>query len=120
MIGLHTAVDEGHTRRMDVVASVVFVLGPVAVFLLLLLKAIRKLQPRRAVELPPWQPQTGEPPSGRGLAGDREPRRPLAPTHSGAIALALPAEDEETDDPTPLRRTGPPSSASHDRQRRAG
>jgi hypothetical protein len=79
---------------VEVVAIGIVGVAPIALVLLYLVKAIRKLQPR-PIELPPWQSQ--EPPGG-DPSGDREPRRPLMPAHSGAVALPEPsdAEDELT------------------------
>ncbi len=84
----------------------VLVFGPLVATLLILLKAIRKLMPGAALPFRPFE--VDQPPNGGDLAGDREPRRPLTPTRSGAVALALPNEEDEpgTDFGLPRRAPG--------------
>jgi hypothetical protein len=77
---------------VEVVAIGVVGVLPIALVLLFLVKTIRRMQ-TRPVELPPWQSQMEEPPGG-DPSGDREPRRPLLPARSGAVAMSEPSEEE--------------------------
>ena len=84
---------------MEAVGVALIVFGPLAAVLLLLIKAIRKLRPRPVV-IRRW----GGPARGGGLVGDREPRRPLTPSASGAACLPLPVADDVRDEPeSPVR-----------------
>ena len=88
------------------VAIAIVVFGPLLTFLVLLFKAIRKLMPQQSVDGQSWKPRGFEqPPSGGDLAGDREPRRPLTPSGSAAVGLALPAGEAWEEDHAPVRRT---------------
>ena len=73
---------------MELVAAVI-VLGPVVLLMALLFVRIRQQWPRR-----PVAPFDEGPRQGGDGAGDREPRRPLAPASAGSVALPLPPEEE--------------------------
>lgn len=84
---------------MEAVGVALIVFGPPVAVLVLLVKAIRKLRPR-PVDIRRW----GGPARGGGPAGDREPRRPLTPTASGAARLPLPVADDAEEQPaSPVR-----------------
>ena len=84
---------------MEAVGVALIVFGPIAGFLLLLAGAIRKLRPK-----PVGYRRWDGPARGGGPAGDREPRRPLTPTASGAMRLPLPVDDEGPFEPAePVR-----------------
>ena len=102
---------------VEAVGVAVVVFAPVIATLLLILKATRKLMPRR--ELPPWRPQVDDPPRPDQSSGDREPRRPLTPSRSGAVSLPLPIEDDNEVHEVAVRRVEPKRAAGGD-QRLAG
>lgn len=98
---------------MEAVAIAVVVFGPVVATLLLLVKATRRLMPH-AEELPPGRYEIDGPPRGADPAGDRQPRRPLMPSRSGAVGLVLPSEGEEGEfDPLPSGRAPPVSEGTN-------
>jgi len=91
---------------VESVAIAVIVFGPLLAFLVLLLKATRRLMPKQPVQVPGWKSRGEEqPPSGGDPPGDREPRRPLTPTGAGATSLALPAGEDWEEDQVPVRPT---------------
>lgn len=79
--------------RVGTVAIAVVVFGIPLALLMLLLKAVRKLMPAERIEVPSWDFRDDGPTDDGGFASDREPRRPLMPIGSGAIALALPLRE---------------------------
>lgn len=87
---------------MEAVGVGLLVFGPIVAILFLLATAIRKLRPRTVVG-----PRGQEPPRGRDASGDREPRRPLAPTLSGAVGLPVPVDDRAVDERAVPRRIEP-------------
>jgi hypothetical protein len=90
------------------VALVVF--GPFVAIMVLLVIATRKAMPARR-SLPPWQaPRPGH------ASGDREPRRPLIPSRSGAASLPLPVDDGNEPHDDPVRRIEPPPSGAPGRR----
>ncbi len=106
---------------VEAVAIAVLVFGPLLAFLVLLFKAIRKLMPQRPIEAPAWKLRgTEQPPRGGDPAGDREPRRPLIPSGSAAVSLALPADDAWDEEQAAVRPTGPRHSGSDPGHRLAG
>ena len=106
---------------MEAVAIAVLVFGPLLAFLVLLFKAIRKLMPQRPIEAPAWKPRgTEQPPIGGDPAGDRKPRRPLKPSGSAAVSLALPADDAWEEDQAAVRPTDPRHGGSEPGHRLAG
>ena len=106
---------------VEAVAIAVVVFGPLLAFLVLLFKTIRKLMPQQSGEAPSWKPRGSEqPPSGGDLAGDREPRRPLIPSGSAAVNLALPAGEVWEEDQAPVRRTDPRHGSGDPDHRLAG
>ena len=100
---------------METVGVVLLVFGPLVAILVLLATAIRRLQPRPFVG-PRWQ----APPRFRDGAGDREPRRPLAPTLLGAVALPVPVDDRPCDEQKVPLRIEPGTRYREPGQRRAG
>ena len=108
------------TEAVEAVAVAAIVFGPVVGILLLLVKAIRRLLPR-VDPSPPWgRSGVDGPPRGPDPAGDREPRRPLTPSRSGAVALAPPPEDAGDCDVPPVRRTVGPAGPAEPGHRLAG
>ena len=107
---------------VEAVAIAVLVFGPLLAFLVLLFKAIRKLMPQRPIEAPAWKPRgTEQPPRGGDPAGNREPRRPLIPSGSATVSLALPADDVARDeDQRAVRPTDPRHGGSDPGHRLAG
>ena len=106
---------------VEAVAIAVLIFGPLLAFLGLLFKAIRKLMPQRPIEAPAWKPRrTEQPPRGGDPAGDREPRRPLIPSGSAAVSLALPADDAWDEDQAVVRPTDPRDGGSDPGHRLAG
>ncbi len=104
---------------VDAIAVAVVVFGPLVGIAWLLLKSIRKLMPR-PIEAPLWRRRIDEPRGGGDPAGDREPRRPLVPSWSGGIALALPADDATEADQPPARRLDRPPEPGDPGGRLAG
>lgn len=103
---------------MEAVGIAVVVFGPLVTTLWLLLKAIRKLMPQQSAA-PTWG-QFGDPPRPAETAGDREPRRPLTPSRSGAVSVALPvAHDDETPE-VEVRHIASPSQSGGGDERLAG
>ena len=89
---------------MGTVAIAVVVFAIPLVVLLLLFKTVRKLMPPQRLEVPFREFRDEEPPDDGDVTGDREPRRPLTPTGSVAVALALQMrEPSDVQAPIPLR-----------------
>jgi hypothetical protein len=68
-------------------------IGPIAVFLVLLVLATRKLWRPARTPFVGDGPTQGRGP--RGLGGTREPRRPLVPSASGAASLPIPEAEPD-------------------------
>lgn len=119
---LPTTLDSTHgedeTGRVEGVGIAVVVFGPLLVFILLIFKATRKLMPRREAR-PPWRGQDDEPKRPGETSGDREPRRPLTPSLSGAIALAPPTTHDDEPREVAIHRIESQSDGGGD-QRLAG
>ncbi len=114
----------GEASRLGVVEAVaiaVLVFGPLLAFLVLLFKAIRKLMPQQPIDSRAWKPRgTEQPPTGGDPAGDREPRRPLIPSGSAAVTLALPSGDAWDEGEGPVLPTDPRHGGNDPGHRLAG
>lgn len=115
---LDTVLNEDETGYMEAVGIAVVVFGPLVAFLLLIIKATRNLMPQRQA-LPPFRSQDDAPPGPGDLSSDREPRRPLMPSRSGAVAVAPPVRDDDEPHEVAIRQVESPSDAASD-QRLAG
>jgi hypothetical protein len=100
-------------------AIAVVVFGVPLAFLLLLLKAAWKLMPHERLEVPSWDFRDNGPPDDGDFASDREPRRPVIPTGSRALALALPIR-EPSDEQTPISLRDQSQDGSNPGHRLAG
>lgn len=94
VISLDRLPSEEQTGHVETVGIVVVGFGTLVAFLLLIVKATRKLMPQRQALLP-FRSQGDTPPRPGDLSGDREPRRPLLPSRSVAVALDNPVRDDE-------------------------
>ncbi len=87
-------------------------LGPLLGLMVLLVIRTRHLWARTPVTIEPYRPR-----QGGETAGDREPRRPLAPVGAGSVALPLPLPPDGDGDgdgggDAPARPVAPPTLPS--------
>lgn len=98
---------------MEAVGIALVVFGPLLGFLLLVIKATRKLMPNREAH-PPWRRQDDVPPRPGEASGDREPRRPLTPSRSGAVAFTPPESYNDQPHEVAVLRIEPQAAAGDD------